>query len=153
MEDYIYILLGLVWIIYAAYRSNQKKKKARETPVTPEPLPVVTETDTEFSSMLDEFFGTKTPQEEAPVFAQTEPDYRNVEEQHGFYNKNIKTEYKLDSIPDEEGVSVFDENDLADFFGQSSISEDYEDSFVHKTLDFDLRKAIIFSEILNRPNF
>ena len=153
MEDYIYILLGLVWIIYAVYRSNQKKKKARETPVTPVPLPVETEKDTEFSSMLDEFFGTKTPQEKAPDFEQAESDYRNIEEQQGFYNKNIKTEYKLDSIPTEEGMSVFSENELTDIFGKSSISEDYEDFLVAETIDFDLRKAIIYSEILNRPNF
>jgi len=153
MEDYIYILLGIVWIVYAAYRSNQKKKKAKEKTVTSEPLPVASEPDSEFSTLLDEFFSTKTPQEESPVFVQEESEYKNIERQHRFNDDNIKTDYKLDSIPHQEGERIFGEDELKDFFGHSPITGGYEDFSDRETLDFDLRKAIIYSEILNRPNF
>lgn len=156
MENYIYILLGIVWVVYSLYRANQKKKKARENAVEEASVPEATEiieSDSTISAIFDEFFDNKTPREEAPDFSQPEPISGNYGSQHGFYDKNIKTDYKLDSIPVEEGESMFNKNAIDDFFVNDSISEDYEEIEDGERLDFDLRKAIIYSEILNRPNF
>lgn len=153
MEDYIYILLGIVWVVYSLYRANQKKKKARENVVEEAPVQEIIEPETSFSAIFDEFFDKKTLQEDDPIFNQPEPISGNDGSQYGFFDKNIKTDYKLDSIPVEEGERMFNKNAIDDFFVNHSISEDYEEIEDGESLDFDLRKAIIYSEILNRPNF
>jgi len=58
MDDLIYILLGLAWVIYAAYRANQKQKQKSMTssatgpPASPreQPRPL----DTIFGEILGE---------------------------------------------------------------------------------------------------
>jgi len=149
MEDYIYILLGVVWIIYAVYRANQKKKAKQRTPET-EPTSG-SETQNEMRSLLEGILTgevTNAPKpssyidESLSAITEVQPEYENVD---------IKTDYKLDTIPIEERERLVEDEYLELSFSQIFNNEDSEQELEREDIDFDLRKAIIYSEILNRP--
>jgi hypothetical protein len=149
MEDYIYILLGLVWIIYAAYRANQKKKAKQKAPhheQTTEP-----ETGSDVKSLLEEILTGEVSQPSRPSAYIDESLSAITGARMEYENADIKTDYKLDSIPVEEGERIFDEDDLTSSYAQLFNTEDSEHMIKREDIDFDLRKAIIYSEILNRP--
>lgn len=147
MEDYIYILLGIVWILYSAYRAS-KKKKARN------PSPQKREFTAEKKNEVEDVFkkvllGETEPYEpayERDYFEEPEPAFEN--EKEPVVNK---TKFKLDSVPKEEGVSIF-EDSVEEKYDEITTGEDAQESEnLRDYLNFDLKKAVIFSEILNRP--
>jgi hypothetical protein len=151
MEDYIYILLGVAWILYAIYRANQKKKaKEAESQDTAEP---VGDGNFEMKSMIDELLGNDSIAQ--PETAQTNDLYQSKAgvTDYDKYRKghDIQTDYKLDSVPEEEGVSSISSYQYEDKSLEVTDNEVNDELLKHIHVDFDLRKAVIYAEILNRP--
>ncbi|MBP6977958.1 MAG: hypothetical protein PHD61_06965 [Bacteroidales bacterium] len=152
MEDWIYILLGIVWIVYAAYRSNQKQKKKVTAPpqhASP-PQPAADHQPSTLETVFQEILGESASLETTyPVEAESydERTIQELELEKRLYNKQ---EIPLETIPTEEGISAFRyDGDKTTVFLSGG---DEEDTAVSKEfLPFDLRKAILYSEIMNRP--
>lgn len=149
-EDYIYIIIGLIWIVFSIYKGAQKNKARKQTPVSPESEPE----EKEPSSIFDSFLGKLMKEEE-------EVPYEAVELQP-------KTDESI-QVAHAESDKIFSYDDLVEDSNYLNKTDVYEDKAVTKsTLNqelkthlkqsktkprFDLRKAVIYSEILNRRYF
>lgn len=147
-EDFIYIIIGLVWIVFSIYKGAQKNKARKKTTTPSDPESKKT------TSIFDSFLENIMKDEEATTF---EP----VELQP---NKDEEVEIKK-----VESEKIFSYDDLVEESNYLSKTDVYEEKAVTtSTLNqelrthlkqaktkprFDLRKAIIYSEILNRPDF
>ena len=153
MDDLLYILLGLAWIAFAFYRHSQKKKQ-RNRPDAPD---APHETKDPVSLLEQLLTGKEETMTASPPFAdanQTDyfKEFRDIyEEPEGL---TFEEEYRL------KGVSSVEETDYSEMMdkqrqassAQSIIYDAYvKDEEENKTNYFDLRKAVIYSEILNRP--
>lgn len=154
MDDLIYILLGLAWIIYAAYRANQKQKKkvlttptsapSQQTPPREQPRPI----DTIFREILGE--GSSL---EEVIFPESQSyddiTVRELEKEKQLFSRPKTV---LETIPTEEGISAFDsiyKSDRAKYL--PADAEEHPSPATREEDWFDLRKAVIYAEILNRP--
>ncbi len=153
MDDLLYILLGLAWIAFAFYRHSQKKKQ-RNKPDAPDASPEARDP----VSLLEQILtGREEKMTTAPPFPDADQtDY--FEEFKDIYEEpeglTFEEEYKL------KGVSSVEETDYSEMIdkqgqassAQSIINDAYlQDEEENEATYFDLRKAVIYSEILNRP--
>ena len=145
MEDYIYILLGIAWLIFTVYKAKQKKRNAK--PAADQlSEPSEYEQENGVKSIFNEILGTNIPEENTRSFADILNEYEEKQSQE-YPVEKIQIDSKLDTVPEEEGLSVFGKDvldEIADSAPQDPVT-------VRDFLDFDIRKAVIFSEIINRP--
>ncbi len=182
MEDFIYILLAIVWLVVSIIGGRKKKlaQQAKNNPQTREVETYNTPTPTaksEIEDMLEEFFGTGTSKPTPAPARQPEPVLTD-EEYTPFQD------YK----PITESLETIEEPQYRDYQGVFTVSEDYNfsaesknesmdelirsyelsDQLAHEEsaklavedihgtqgimagFEFEARKAIIYSEILNR---
>jgi len=143
MEDFIYILAGVAYLAFSIYSANQKKKKkleqAQQQPYseTREEVsePYVKKEAT--SSIFNEILGLQNFE-----FNREEELYSEIEE-------DVIEEDIIDVVPLEEGTPTTTQTTI-------EMIEDEEEALQLKeneTFDyeFNLRDAIISSEILNPP--
>jgi aconitase A len=174
MEDIIYVVLIIVWLLVSFLKRKPKTQKPAQKRTEPstgsEPIPAE---EVNMEDMLEEFFGSKKKKKEEPV--KTEPIYETRErrEQADYpYRKEVSKNQV------EEQMQPVYEN----YSGKEEVSDDFEftsegkiqtiDDLInqHKAKeaielaraeeeygtgsddipDFDLRTAVIFSEILNK---
>jgi len=143
MEDFLPILIGVIWLAYTLYSRAQKKKNIRK------PQTAENRKDKVPSFIEQLLMGEET--------TQTQP-YESSEHE-------IETDIIQDELlkvqEEKEDIKPFLNEELADFIeeGQSvstiyQIKETEEEKSTGVGLEtdgFDLKKAIIFSEILNAP--
>ncbi len=183
MEDFIYIILGIVWLVISIIGSKKKKQGQTSRPNTQrsEPQPVSTKeqpqnTGSDFEDMLEDFFGTgskKRKDQPAP-----QPSMKQ-ETPHSF----------SDYTPEIESLETTASDEMSDYKGTYAVDSDYKfstqpskvetmediiksyqmrdqqikneddklnvvdldvDEAIQTGIDFDARKAIIYSEIINR---
>ncbi|HNS18192.1 MAG TPA: hypothetical protein PKH94_01100 [Bacteroidales bacterium] len=153
MEDWIYILLGIVWIVYAAYRSSQKqKKRTADSPRQSSPPQRMGDQrpptlETVFQEILGE--GTSLETEfPAEAYSYDERTIRELELEKQRYGK---PEIPLETIPTEEGISAFGYDREKAIFPFAPDEAVEPEAISQEFIPFDLRKAILYSEILNRP--
>jgi len=141
MEDFLPVLIGIVWLVYTLYNRSQKKKNAGRPQQTEKK-------ESSTPSFIEQLLMGDKPAQPLPYeeFDETEPEKIEFEEE----------------FPIKEKQTPFLKKELADFIyeGQSAT---YDESIVEETTteihseieteanDFDLRKAVIYSEILNTP--
>ena len=142
MEEFLPIIIGIIWLVYTIYNKGKKKEAKRHHPGRSE--------EARPPSILEQLF---TGNEEI----KTQP-YEEYDEP---YEGQLIEKY--DEVVDEpeEKPKPFLRTELADFVqeGQSAVmpsgnymmEEKMEMKNQVENLDFDLKKAIIFSEILNAP--
>lgn len=158
-EDFLYIALGLVWVIYSAY-SAKKKKEAKNNPAsvkksksfietvisemgyTAEQTAPVTESTPDNTSYIDDDFEEEVAPYEEPekIFS-----YDDEYEESNYNPASNVIETPLVDIDDEPIVEV------------SSNICPKEDAYIIKSKSrkkiIDLRKAVIYSVILKKVNF
>jgi len=146
MEDFIYLIALFAWVAFAFYRKSQKKSEAarREQP-RPQPRDI----SSPFPTMKD-IFGEETSIEVVPVpvtqTSTTDGMAPKLEE------TAFEKEYKR------RGISSIEEMDTP-FFMKKTEQADLQDDELFTENDkvedwrarVDLRQAVIYSEILNRP--
>ncbi len=147
MEELIPLIIGIVWLVYSFYNKGQKRKAREGAPDSADDAqkkPSVLE-----QLLAGEGFQVGEPEEE--VYDET-PVYEPVEESE--VRQKARQEYKpfLQSEISqfsEEGESQFSEffDDEEEDFSGPYFSSDY----VLDEQGFDLKKAVIYSEILNAP--
>lgn len=163
--DYIYIILALAYIIYSIIRAGEKISKNRPTvtrktePSTVQQpqsqSPKEKEEDT-FKKVFEELFGeipeVKNPEEPAappmpePVEVKSAP--AKIIPKHPPKRQLISKEKKepfLKVEKSEEGFTHHPE------LVQMAFAETQQEETVET--DFDIRQAVIYSEILKRPNW
>lgn len=148
MEDLIYLALLIAWVVFAFYRRAQKKNTTARKPVS-EPHP---EQDFKPLPTLQEIlFGDENTYPEIPASRpKTWMDEGNYMPEP--LETEFEKEYERRGITSVEGTPT---GHKASFIQRSEIQKDQisdETDVTEKSEEtFDLRKAVIYSEILNRP--
>ena len=149
-EDYIYIIIGLVWIVFSIYKGAQKNKARKQTPVAPESE----SEEKEPSSIFDSFLNKLMKEEEQVPYEPVEMHPTTDENTQVVHAENEKI-FSYDDLAEESNylkkTAVYEEQAVT----KSTLNQELKTHLKQpKTKPrFDLRKAVIYSEILNRRYF
>lgn len=162
MDDFLYIIIGIVWVVYSLYSNKQKQQKKRlmeeQRKSQPSSLPEQQRPRSIFDQLLD-----PDPQIPEPITEPISepldeyPDPTNSYTPEIPKNKPYKPEYEnLETIKDEVSASYF-ENQYDSRGGMSYYDNRVMAESTHNEVplleefseEFDLRKAVIYAEILN----
>ena len=144
MEDFLPLLIGIIWLVYTLYNKGQKQKAKKGLPAT--------EGKSQMSSILEELLLGKVVNPTTPVYAdesEVKPftDFTGDEEpvesfQASIPKPVITSELEKYTI---EGEHAFPVEDFIDDFSYST------ENILLNNNEFDLKRAVIYSEILNAP--
>jgi hypothetical protein len=141
MDDLIYVLVLIAWVAFAIFRQVNKRKAATSRPAGTAPG-----REPAIPTLEDVIFGEYSQPLETPSgskgggFDGRHPDSQegfSLEEQYGSLEKGWQNERAPLSGPGPRIV-------FEDHFTEDEMEEEEEEAF-------DLRKAVIYAEILNRP--
>ncbi len=179
MEDFIYIILGIVWLVISILGGKKKKQAQQANPSRPTPEPYEQPNQPkqgkqEIEDMLEEFFGTGTKtqkSEPAPetLYEKEQQSYKPVEAPAGSLEtiedneyKRYETKYsvgkdyefsaegKIETLEDLINKHKMTDQEIQEEEERLSVVDlDLEEAVI-SGIDFDARKAIIYSEIINR---
>lgn len=150
MEDFIYILIGVIWLAASIYKATRKKKqKAQQNKAVPSNTPENTHRP-ETRSLLEELLGGQQPSIPEPAVIETEySDAMFEEAEANKASKSFQSEYtklghsELEALS-EEGVSSLGNITFYDVMKEQKKK-------TSTPVKINLRKAIIYSAILERP--
>ncbi|MCU0369929.1 MAG: hypothetical protein MUC31_00805 [Bacteroidales bacterium] len=148
MDDFIYLLVLIAWVVFAFYRKSQKKGEAarraqqRQDQPPAESIP--------FPTLEEILLGKEPVPEPEPVPAAGTYTTDGIPPVQG--ETAFEREYNL------RGITSVEEMDRPLFMEKSKQSDIQEDEILVEDLrekewmaKIDLRQAVIYSEILNRP--
>jgi hypothetical protein len=146
MEDFIYLIALIAWVAFAFYRKSQKKSEAaRKEQQRTQPRDI----SSPFPSMKD-IFGEEPAEEDLPV-----PVTRTATTD-GMAPQSEETEFAKEYK--RSGISSVEELDSPLILKKTEYADIQEDGISEENLlirdwraRVDLRQAVIYSEILNRP--
>lgn len=152
MEDYIYILIGVIWLAASIYKAANKKKKA----FTPESEPDTSvrremQNRPRKRSLFEEFMGeheVRLPEPEVHEIY-VEKDYESIRVEQKKTSGSFQEEYAKFGFTGLEKLSSEGESSTGRISFRDSMKKTTEKRSSQKR--FDLRKAIIYSTILERP--
>lgn len=151
MEDYIYILIGVIWLAASVYRASQKnKKKAHQPKQASKPAPAGEQRENPVRSLLEELLEGQQVRIPEPVVTEVEAEKPSPRE---------NTRHKFSgSFQEEYSKAGFSALEMVSGEGMRSLSNIYEGKPKAKHRKkhsrpgrVDLRKAIIYKAILERP--
>lgn len=153
MEDYIYILIGVIWIAASVYRASQKnKKKAPQQKQASSPAPSGERDDKPVRSLLEELFDGQQIRIPEPVVTEVEPEPEPVPPQASSdrkYTRSFEKEYSKVGFSSLEKVSREGSSSL-NKYKQEKHKKKNKKKYTRPS-PVDLRKAIIYKAILERP--
>ncbi len=172
MEEYVYIILVVIWLLVSILRRKPKKDATKGKPQTApqEKTSAPAEKEMGMEEMLEEFLGggKKKPKEQTHKKQLDEPVY-NAPERREVKTTAYRTPEKQEAAFEEfEGEANAEDHALASEEKIKTIDELIELHKKEEALrlareqeeagieaaegipEFDLRNAVIFSEILNR---
>jgi len=156
MENYIYILIGIVWVAYSLYSARQKALKKQQSAGLPQgrpsqssPLPIP---GSERKSLLEDIF-REFAGVPAPVPQPSQPanhDYQIPESKSNESNEAFKIS-KLSPVTSFSPTNFINNEPenarkVHPVYRQLTKND-------HIAKNFNLREAVIFSELLNRKYF
>ncbi len=161
MEDFLYILIGVAWLVYSVYKSQNKKTANRQAAskkdedLRDESLEPASEEsygqarNSSYNSMIEELLGRVTE----PAYAPAQPV---AEVQEPTFSQSWKTrtdllkEQRELAKPKYESIEFIDTSPVR---LEEDIGHNYTDELYEGFDSFDLRTAVIYSEILKRPEY
>jgi len=140
MDDFLYILIGAAWLAFTIYSKNQKQKNKK---LERNNSQTKTESQKEgVSSLFESLFSDK-----------------EINTQQNYYSENIEQSNIIPSLSEvnyTENLAQFQEAP-PEIFEKVLDEEDIDNNLIKEEIingndiDFNLRKAVIYSEILKRP--
>lgn len=153
--DFIYILIGLLWIGFSIYKGSQKNKKSQQTESENNRTPNALE------ELMGEFLGYK--QEDAVYsneISDSEPTIDSFSEEQKTVPETKVVDSHIFSYDDEyeEEGNFFKEKKVYtkeedENIGKSDITKKKKPVRRIKKPRINLKKAVIYSTILNRPSY
>ena len=147
-EDIIYIVIGVIWIAYSIYKGTQKSKAgADKRKRNSEPQE---KKKSVFETFFDEILVEKNPIPYEPVIDE-------IEIEEGADGTEIVQEkiFSYDDYYEQDNLQKADSINEKSAASQSQRKQDLKatPSKKRKKPRIDLRKAVVYSEILNRRYF
>ncbi len=149
MKDYLPLLIGLIWLGFTLYNKKQKGKSSKAGDVTEKRRPSMLE-----QLLLGEQF-SELVQPEAEVSETVYETYdENVNNDEfetnsddNFDEQTPFLQYELSNIAGEDTKIVDKNNSNKNKYNEVIIEEENNSQLI----DFDLKRAVIYSEILHAP--
>lgn len=140
MENFIYILIGVIWLVISVKKSNQKKKALLANKPDNEAEPG----NRSFEDIMSEILGTnETHQNIQKQFVETVEEEVVEEEEVGNAYQSLEDLYLKESLENEYDLRI--EEPIRDNL-EPQITE-----LNNRKQQFDLRTAIIYQAIMERP--
>ncbi|MBU0487300.1 MAG: hypothetical protein KKA07_13155 [Bacteroidetes bacterium] len=144
-KTFIYILIAVVWIVVSIVRASNKANKKKAAPASAAPPK---QGNQDFNKVLEELLGIKKPE---PAPAAPAIPVQDKPSKPKFASATLTKE----SV--EAGASMeylnnysFSDNLAGNISGRSGEKRS-EEKVSRPRLEFDLKQAVIYSAILNRP--
>lgn len=164
MEDFIYILLGIAWIGFTIYNQQKKLKQKQERAAQKSKPSGVSEAHAyEPPPEKEKSFLEKLMEEisdepvEDPIqrhFTEDEPQqtYQGFNKAESVERaKSVGDIIENNSALSKEYFKRTEKNDIKDQEEEEEFTYYEPENYVEYLADFDLRKAVIYSAILERP--
>jgi hypothetical protein len=162
MDDFLYIIIGIIWVVYSLYANKQKQQKKRmleeqrrqqqagevvqDGPSRPrsiieqilDPDPEVITPEAEYyeeETSPQEAYSYETPDNNTPA-----PAYQSLES----VAEEISANYFENQYASRKEENYYDNKEMSESANYTGVKE--QDDLLE---EFDLRKAVIYSEILN----
>lgn len=172
MDDLIYGLLVVAWVVYGIYSASKKNKaKGSQQPTS---RPATSQSKDTIEAVFESFFQGSSPNPLAtphpysqPEYVEESPDYENLD---SYQDQNMVERYEesdyLDVVPEPFIESKIDTYSGTDNVQQAIVvdQEDENDTIKNSAIDhvdlaneeeesvvFDLRQGILAQAILERP--
>jgi len=151
MEEFIYIIIGVIWLAATIYKASQKKK-GKAGPQKPATSTPGTESKVSARSLLEQLLEGQQVSIPEPEVVELETEYdepmiAEVEERRR--KESFKTEYAGYGFKSLESLSGEGVSSLGQIKFKDIMKEDKKKA--GGPVKIDLRKAIIYSAILERP--
>lgn len=164
--NYIYIILAVLYVIYSIVQAGKKASKGKPPVTNRQPPPVQQhetakpkeEKDDEFKKVLEELFG-EIPKVEVPQKQEPAPKPRPVESKPApakIIPKRPKKETLVSKTqPEKANEAVKPQGQFIQHpeVVQMAFAKELVEEEEVPAIDFDMRQAVIHSEILQRPNW
>lgn len=150
MDKYFYILVGIIWVVSNIYKSF-KKKEAGQKPSVPNDKPV-TGKEKNIETILEEILtGGENVLPEKPIVQPQKPIKLKRKKKPAYSQKVLGS--KTTSEVNKNNTfsyetSSYQENDVSNVVQKNTPIEEKGEEVA-----FDLRSAIIYSEIINKPKY
>lgn len=147
-EDYIYIIIGVVWIAYSIYKGAKKRKQGVNKPKR-ESEPQEKKKSV-FETFFDEILVEEKPVPYEPIIEDVEID-EEIETEKMAEQKVFSYDDYYEESSSQRDIDIVEKRTLS----QSHRKQDLKaiPSKKRKKPRINLRKAVIYSEILNRRYF
>lgn len=146
MEDLIYILIAVFWVIFTIMRKSQKKQQAiSNDEASPQPKKT-----SSFEEVLEEIL---RPREMKPVeIINPTLEEVGIDDASGQFSLET-TESEIQSLEVMNSMETLDSEESQTTYTSIHFDEEPEEELKtnYITFDFDVRQAVIYSAILNRP--
>jgi len=158
-EDFIYIILGIAWVIYSAYNAK-KKKNAKKNPASADKsksfldsiineLGIPTEQPEPVKSKLEQNDEYQFGDTESKIISDTEP-----QELFSYDDEYGKSNYIPPfDVTETETVVTSDDADTTIVEIEEEFKKNVHTIEKKKIKRIDLRKAVIYSAILKKVHF
>jgi hypothetical protein len=143
MEDFIYILIGIIWLVFSVIKGTQKKKA---TSADQHSETSQKEKGRTFEDIMSEILGEDRQTEYVEVSEQESTiDLETAEPEVGSAYQSLEDIYLKEQQERLKNIEILEEEPVE----LSSEPQFSEESSIHSS--FDLRKAIIYQALLERP--
>ncbi|RLD44382.1 MAG: hypothetical protein DRI89_03335 [Bacteroidetes bacterium] len=140
-EDFFYILVGLIWVAYSIYKGVQKKKLQNSPNEKVKKKSVL-------ENLMDEFLEKEAPVQPEPIV------YEATSEDIEFEEKKDTEVFSYDDIYEESNYNAASDVYRKKPETKTKLKTELKISpKKSKTPRFNLRKAVIYSELLNSRYF
>jgi hypothetical protein len=144
MDDFIYILIGVFWVIFTIMRKSQKKQGA----VSYDGPTTVQQKTGSFDEVIRELLGATEPEiveTSAPTLEEKGIESSNEQFTLETIDSEIQTGEVLESLEDEIQSPGYTS---ISFDEEPEEPDENQGSYV---FDFDIKRAVVYSIILDRP--
>lgn len=147
MEELLPLIIGIVWVVYSLYSRGQKKKTGRK----PQPAKA-----NKAPSLLEQILSGQGISVPEPEESDVDFEYEYEEEPINVVEERVNNHEPLPFLNAElKDVKEEGGSGLKNYFDSEEIADTDEDEsdweFIEELKSFDIKKAIIYSEILNAP--
>ncbi len=153
-EDFLYIIIGLVWVIFSFYNAKRKKKAKEGKPTESQKNPILDSILSEFGIDTEEDNNYEKPLQENEQISALKD---NSIPQGESFSPEPEAIFSYDDIYEESNyippTNVIDKKQTTAFESTSTITGSKNLNLKKKVRKIDLRKAIIYSEILKKQHF
>lgn len=149
MEEFIYILIGVIWLAASIYKASQKKKQKAKPQSPATSIPNEETPVSKTRSLLEELMEgqqARVPEPEVIEYEYDEPMQAEIENKAA---GSFQSEYAGYGFKGLEALESEGESSLSRITFKDIMKVPTENQ--RKAVKIDLRKAIIYSAILERP--